>query len=78
LFARLAIASQEALNCNYTVNGNHGLYLADGIYPAWSTFVKSMHIPKKRDGGYFLKAQEEAQKDMERAFGVLQAHFAIV
>jgi hypothetical protein len=27
---------------------------------------------------YFAKLQEDAQKDVERAFGVLQARFAIV
>ena len=57
-----------------------GYYLADGIYPPWSVFVKS--IPQKyrkdRRDDIFYQAQEAARKDIERAFGVLQSRFAIV
>uniref|UniRef100_A0A0D3E0Y1 Nuclease HARBI1 n=1 Tax=Brassica oleracea var. oleracea TaxID=109376 RepID=A0A0D3E0Y1_BRAOL len=42
-------------------------YLTDGIYPKWATFIQSIPIP-----------QEAVRKDVERAFGVLQARFAIV
>ena len=51
LFARLAIGDAPA--CNYTINGHEytkGYHLADGIYPPWCTFVKSIKEPKtKRD-----------------------------
>ncbi|XP_071685313.1 uncharacterized protein [Lolium perenne] len=51
---------------------------ADGIYSDWATFVKSVKDPKYRIEAEFAKAQEAARKDIERAFGVLQARFAIV
>ncbi|XP_062166923.1 uncharacterized protein LOC133873207 [Alnus glutinosa] len=66
---------------NYTVNGhnyNMGYYLADGIYPQWATFVKTISSPQGNKRKHFAAAQESARKDVERAFGVLQARFAIV
>jgi hypothetical protein len=83
LFARLA--SSDAPTCNYKVNNNEytkGYYLTDGIYPEWATLVKSIKEkhgqPLTRKEASFTKAQEAARKDIERAFGVLQAQFAIV
>ncbi|EMS54662.1 BEL1-like homeodomain protein 9 [Triticum urartu] len=64
------------------VNGRHynkGYYLADGIYPRWSTFVKT--ISNDVPGGkksHFDKVQEACRKDVEQAFGVLQSRFAVV
>ena len=78
LLARLAKGDAPA--CNYTVNGHPytmGYYLADGIYPEWSTF-ETIKEPDGRAEAIFAKAQEAARKDIERAFGVLQARFAIV
>jgi len=79
LFARLA--SGDAPACNYTINGHEytkGYYLADGIYPPWCTFVKSIKEPKTKKQCEFARVQEAARKDIERAFGVLQSRFAIV
>jgi hypothetical protein len=83
LFKRLI--SGDAPTCNYTVNGNDysmGYYLTDGIYPEWATLVKSIKekngVPLSRKEAHFTRAQEAARKDIERAFGVLQARFAIV
>ena len=78
LFARLAIGDAPA--CNYTINGHEyrkGYYLADGIYPPWCTFVKSIKEPKTKKQCDFPRVQEAARKDIERAFGVLQSRFAI-
>ena len=79
LFARLA--RDDAPACNYIVNGHAydmGYYLADGIYPSWSTFVKTIPNPQGKKQAHFAACQEACRKDIERAFGVLQARFAIV
>jgi hypothetical protein len=66
---------------NYTINSHDytmRYYLADGIYPQWATFVKTISSPQENKRKHFAAAQELARKDVERAFGVLQARFAIV
>ncbi|XP_071680058.1 protein ALP1-like [Lolium perenne] len=70
---------------NFTVNGheyNYGYYLADGIYPSWPVFMKGVTLPQSEKQrvkeACFTKNQEACRKDIERAFGVLQAKFAIV
>ncbi|XP_004296239.1 PREDICTED: uncharacterized protein LOC101310791 [Fragaria vesca subsp. vesca] len=66
---------------NFRVNDHDykmGYYLADGIYPSWSTFVKTIPCPQGEKAKNFAKAQEGCRKDVERAFGVLQTRFAIV
>jgi hypothetical protein len=71
----------EAPRCEYRINSNayeQGYYLADGIYPDWATFVKTLSQPDGLDERHFVKMQEARRKDVERAFGVLQARFAIV
>lgn len=63
------------------VNGhqyNLGYYLTDGIYPPWATFVQSIRLPQGAKAKLFAQHQEATRKDVERAFGVLQARFAIV
>jgi hypothetical protein len=55
-----------------------GYYLADGIYPEYPLFVKSIKEPRDEKSKLFAKFQEACRKDVERAFGVLQARFAIL
>ena len=55
-----------------------GYYLADGIYPSWTTLVKTISRPMGNKNKYFAKAHEASRKDVERAFGVIQSKFAIV
>nr|GEX46894.1 protein ALP1-like [Tanacetum cinerariifolium] len=65
----------------YVVNGvgyEKGYYLADGIYPQWTTFVKSFTVANDAKHAYFKKRQEGARKDVERAFGVLQGRWGII
>jgi hypothetical protein len=66
---------------HYTINGNaynFGYYLADGIYPNWPTFVKAIRHPYEQKKVYFTQMQESCRKDIERAFGVLQARWAVL
>jgi hypothetical protein len=66
---------------SFVINGrpyDMGYYLADGIYPDWPVFVKSIRHPMERKTHHFSTAQEGARKDIERAFGVLQARWAVI
>ncbi|QHO54546.1 uncharacterized protein DS421_2g57730 [Arachis hypogaea] len=75
------ILNDRAPEVNYTINGNNytmGYYLAYGIYSEWVTFVKSISKPQGEKRKLFAQYQEGQRKDVERAFGVLQARFAII
>ncbi|GJT43525.1 zinc finger, CCHC-type containing protein [Tanacetum coccineum] len=64
-----------AQECPCIVNGHtyrKCYYLADGIYPEWSTFVKTFSVTKDAKTFKFKTVQEAARKDIKRAFGVLQ------
>jgi hypothetical protein len=67
---------------NFVINVheyNKGYYLADGIYPRWAIFVKT--ITDAVPGGiksWFAKCHEAYRKDVDHAFDVLQARFVVV
>ncbi|GJW52942.1 ALP1-like protein isoform X1 [Tanacetum coccineum] len=70
-----------APECPFVVNGHtyrKGYYLADDIYPAWSTFVKTFSVARDEKSLKFKRVQEAARKDIERAFGVLQGRWGII
>jgi hypothetical protein len=77
----LEVIKGEAHRVQFFVNGrqyNTGYYLADGIYPEWAAFVKSINSPQLPKHKVYAAEQEGARKDVERDFGVLQARFNIV
>ena len=66
LFARLA--SGDAPACNYTINGHEytkGYYLADGIYPPWCTFVKSIKNPKQKNNVNLQGCKRQPKKTLK-------------
>ncbi|CAL9017333.1 unnamed protein product [Prunus brigantina] len=68
-------------NITYQVNNivyQTGYYLADGIYPRWTTFVKSIPNPRSQKQKLFAIYQEGYRKDVEMCFGILQARWLIV
>ncbi|XP_042410271.1 uncharacterized protein LOC121999692 [Zingiber officinale] len=69
----------NAPEVNFIVNGTqYTKGLTDGIYPECATFVKSFSCPKDLKRMKFKERQEAAKKDVERAFGVFQARWAII
>lgn len=65
----------------YELNGrkHNGLYfLVDGIYLHWAIFVCTISDPGTRKERLFVSAQEAVRKDVERAFGVLLARWALL
>ena len=55
-----------------------GYYLADNIYPKWATIVQLILHPQELAYEFFANKHESYRKDVEQAFGVLQACFDIV
>ncbi|XP_038701844.1 uncharacterized protein LOC119998568 [Tripterygium wilfordii] len=75
------IINGRAPPVNFVINNHHydmRYYLGDGIYPQWSTIVKTIPMPQTMKAKNFAQAQESARKDVEHTFGVLQARFHII
>nr|GEW25796.1 hypothetical protein [Tanacetum cinerariifolium] len=71
---------RRAPECPFVVNGHtyrKGYYLADGIYPAWSMFVKTFSVARDEKTLKFKRVQEGARKYIERAFRVLQGPYQL-
>jgi hypothetical protein len=71
----------HALPVNYVINGHtytKCYNLAGGICPQWSAIVKIIRGPYLENKAWFANCQESCRNNVERAFGVLQQHFAII
>jgi hypothetical protein len=71
----------STLKVSFTVNGNeHHMryYLADGIYPFWSVFMKGVHVPQQEKHRFFSIKQASVRKDVECTFGILNKRFNIL
>ena len=71
----------EGHNITFEMNGNvYPWYylLADGIHSLWACFVQPIHKPNREMKEHYTKCQEDARKDVERAFGMLQGRWEIV
>lgn len=67
--------------CEYSIEeirSNKLYWLCDGIYPKYPCFLHSILNPNDKEESYYASRQEGRRKDIERAFGVLQAKFHIV
>ncbi|XP_024200461.1 uncharacterized protein LOC112203771 [Rosa chinensis] len=66
LFANLR--EGRAPPVTYKINDHEytmGYYLADGIYPSWATFIKTIPCLQGEKAKNFAKAQEGCRKDVE-------------
>ena len=66
---------------DYYINSrqyNMRYYLADDIYPKWATLVQAIPNPRNDAEKLFTLHQEAYRKDVERAFGILQARWKII
>ena len=71
----------KAPRVNFTINGNDYdmcYWLADGIYPEYPCFVKTIPHPVGNKNKNFSKFQEGRRKDVERCFGILQSRWHIL
>jgi hypothetical protein len=71
----LCTAEEEAGVVPFHINDiefNKLFFLVDGIYPAYSRFVKGVKQPITKLEKVFTAWQEGARKDIERAFGVIK------
>ncbi|GJZ46154.1 reverse transcriptase domain-containing protein [Tanacetum coccineum] len=75
------LLTDKAPEAPFVLNGKtyeKGYYLADEIYPQWSTFFKAFTMARDQKTMKFKRVQESARKDIERDFGVLQGGLPVL
>ena len=75
------ILQREGHDITFMINGHvylHFYLLTYGIYLPWACFVQPIHELQRAIKEHFPKCQEAMRKDVERAFGILQARWEIV
>jgi hypothetical protein len=75
------LARGNALEVNFTVNSNDYnmcYYLADDIYPPWTTLISGYSSPQTNKQRHFAKEQSRYRKDVECAFDIIQAKYTIM
>jgi hypothetical protein len=75
------ILKGQGPDVQFTVNRRQysmGYYLADGIYPEWPVFIKTIPLPQTEKDRLFARYQEGARNDVQRAFRLLESRFPIV
>lgn len=80
LFNKIA-SGEYPLPISYEIAGEARdipYWLADGIYPEWPVFVQTVSEPVTKKEMLMASCQEGARKDVERAFGVLQAKWHVL
>lgn len=73
--------SGESPRVTYEVNGNVytiPYWLSDGIYPTHHCLIQAIKQPTNEKQKLFTTLQESIRKEVECAFGILQAKFQIV
>ena len=77
----LNMLQEAGHDISFEVNGHvypRYYLLTDGIYRTWTCFVQPIHNHVGEMKEHFAKCQEDSRKDVERAFGVLQARWEII
>ncbi|XP_068328178.1 protein ANTAGONIST OF LIKE HETEROCHROMATIN PROTEIN 1-like [Pyrus communis] len=75
------VTEGKAPQLDYYINNrqyNMGYYLAYGICPKWATLVQAIPNPRNDVEKLFTLHQDAYKKDVERAFGILQAQWKII
>jgi hypothetical protein len=75
------LAQGSGPEVHFTVIGNDynmDYYLTDVIYPPWATLISSYSSPQMNKQRHFAKEQSRYRKDIECAFGIIQAKYAIM
>jgi hypothetical protein len=71
----------DGKDLSFSINGHvypRFYILTDGVYSQWSCFIHPIYEPQGEKRQHFAKMQKGTQKDVERAFGVLQMHWEIM